>query len=322
MITEILKAKYSTDWNLCDFLNTPDIKNIIQENYPLVVSTFSGQISINNSHHDLFVHNRRKGKPSELRGSSQDSLVSFAAEALGVTREVLKLHAECSSSIYSLYIATLLSKENNCPVIVFCADNLGFNDFEVWRFKSFGALDQSSGRPFDKSSKGFRFGTGMAIMIVKHSEVYHHSPVIGYIDNYNFYTNSALIANPGSVDDIMKNTKFDAQTIDLWNAHATGTPIGDITEYNLFSQSIKKDIPIVGYKGYVGHCIAASGLVEMCMLIEDKNNNILRPNIILGDKIIDDDRIITNATSFSYKNILKVSLGFGGKTSLCQVHLF
>ena len=30
----------------------------------------------------------------------------------------------------------------------------------------------------------------------------------------------------------------------------TGTPVGDIVEYNYFNQSCKKEIPIVSFKGY------------------------------------------------------------------------
>jgi 3-oxoacyl-(acyl-carrier-protein) synthase len=244
------------------------------------------------------------------------------ADKLNLKGHVSTVVAECSSSSYALYTATLLSQQYNTPVFVFCADNMIEDELQMWRFNSFGALDQDSGRSFDDSSRGFKMGVGASLYLVKHPSVKHTLPTFATISNYNFYTNPSLIVNPGSTSELIDNIQgIDFNSIDLWNAHATGTPVGDRFEYDVFSTLVKHDAPIIGYKGYVGHCIAASGLIELGLMFDDCKNNQLRPNNILGKPIVDDPRIITESTSFHYRRILKANFGFGGKNVVCQIDI-
>jgi 3-oxoacyl-(acyl-carrier-protein) synthase len=321
MIAEILYYNYITDWNIENLLD-PEFNNHVTSDYPLLVSSHSGRISEQSLHDAFYVKHKRRGSPRELRNAQQDSLMSLVASTYGLQREVVRLQAECTGSLYTFYMASILSQAKNTPVVVFCADNIPSNDYNTWMFNSVGAVDQEGGRPFDDSSKGFKMGVGGALFLIKHPSVKHPLPPMATISNFKFYTNPDLITNPGSVDDIIKNIgDFDFSKIDLWNAHATGTPVGDRAEYDFFQRSINRDIPIVGYKGYVGHCFGASGAIEISMLLDDYKNNSLRPNHIIGNKIVDDSRIITEPTSFTYRRVVKSSLGFGGKTVLCEVTL-
>jgi len=319
--TEVLFYKYITHWNL-DQLFNEYIKSLVDPKFPLVASCTTGLTPPNKICRDFFVDKKKKGKPSELKTTNRDSLVSYAAKILGLNGHVSTVVAECSGSSYSIYTATLLSQVYKTPAIVFCADNMIDDELQMWRFNSFGALDQNTGRSFDRSSKGFRMGLGAGIFLVKHPEVKFDLPTLATISNYNFYTDPALIVNPGNVENLINNLNgIDFSSIDLWNAHATGTPVGDQFEYDLFSKVIKHNAPIIGYKGHVGHCIAASGLIELGMMFDDYMANSLRPNNILDEPIVNDDRIIRQSTKFSYRKILKVNLGFGGKNVVCQVNI-
>lgn len=322
MIAEILYHQHITDWELNKLLNDEHFANHVEPDYPLIIASYSGLESETKCQTDFFVNKKRRAKPSDLRLCSQDSLVSHVAKTFRLNTEVIRIQAECASSLYALYMASIISQTKNKPVVVFCADNLLADDFDMWMFNSYGAIDQSTGRPFDNTSKGFRMGVGASLMLVKHPSVKHTLPAIATTSNFKFYTNPDLIANPGSVEDIVSHLDdINFKKFDLWNAHATGTPVGDKVEYELFNQTIDRDIPLISYKGYAGHCIAAAGAIEICMLLDDYSNNVLRPNKILGERIVPDDRIITEPTSFTYRKILKAGLGFGGKTVMCEIHI-
>jgi len=322
MITEIIDYRYILDWNLDTILEDSKFISNISPDYSLVTNTTSGLTSPTKIQTDYFIHRKRRGKPSELRSCARDSLVSYVAYKLNLTNYVINTAAECSGTLYALYTATVLSYFNKQPVIVFSADNQIVDELSVWNFTSFGAMHQETGRGFDSSSRGFRMGTAACMFLIKHSEVKISLPSIATISNYNFFTNPQLVTNPSNAEDLLNNIKgIDYNKIDLWNAHATGTPIGDKFEYDIFSKLISRDIPIIGYKGHVGHCIAASGGIEICLMLDDYSSNNLRPNIILGDKIVDDSRIITQPTSFDYKKILKANFGFGGKNVVCQIDI-
>lgn len=322
MIAEILYKEQITNWELDKLLKNEQFANYIEHDYPLILASYSGLESEIKCQNDFFIEKKRRGKPSELRLCSQDGFVSHIAKTFGLTTEVIRIQAECVSSLYAFYMASIVSQAKNKPVIVFCADNLLADVYNMWVLSSFGAIDQSTGRPFDNTSKGFRMGVGAALFLVKHPNVKHSLSPMATISNFQFYTNPDLITNPGSVENIISNLHMvDFKKFDLWNAHATGTPVGDKNEYELFNQTINKDIPLVSYKSYTGHCIAAAGGIEIAMLIDDYINNFLRPNIIIGERIVPDPRIITEPTSFTYRKIIKAGLGFGGKTVVCEIDL-
>jgi 3-oxoacyl-(acyl-carrier-protein) synthase len=216
-------------------------------------------------------------------------------------------------------MAALVSQDLQTPVVVFCGDNKS-TPYDLWHFSSLGAMDNTTGRPFDSTSQGLRMGTCCVAFLVKHPSVKFNYPVQAVIDNFYFYTNSSLMVHPGTADELLTNLgNIQYKSTDLWNAHATGTPIGDRVEYEFFSNAVKHDVPIVGFKGYVGHCMSAAGAIEIAMALDCKKNNRLLPNIIQGEPIANDSRIIVLPTSFDYKRMIKPSLGFGGKTAVVEV---
>lgn len=322
MSCEILEYRFNVGWDLNQILTDNSFNSLINPMFPLIISTFSGMH--NDSHMKgctEFFNKRRRGRPSDLRDQSEDSVVSYVSKTLNLSGIVVRISSECASSLYSFYMASLISKENNTPVVIFCGDNKT-SEYDHWYFNSFGALDNNVGLPFDDSSRGFKMGACSTLFLVKHPSVKFNIEPKAVIEKFHFYTNANHATNPGCIDDIIKNlSNVDYKNIELWNAHATGTPVGDNAEYEFFSKVITRDIPIVGYKGYVGHCLGAAGGIEIIHSLEDKANNKLRPNIIKTTTIAKDDRIITESTTFPYRKMLKISMGFGGKTSIGEILL-
>lgn len=323
MMCEILYYKYDLTWNLTEFLKDEYFKSLIQPSFPLITSTMSPvEPNCRLENYKDYIAGKRRGKPKSLLSSTEHAVNTFVADQLNLNSISFNLLAACARSLYSFYIASQISLANNSPVIVFSGDNFLDGNFTMWMFNSYGAVSQESGLPFDNTSKGFRMNTGVSLFLIKHPSVKYNLDTIATIKNFYFYTNASLATHPGDAETIYQNfSNIDFKSIDLWNAHATGTPIGDIIEYEFFAKACKHDIPIIGYKGYVGHCMSASGAIELAMMLDDKQNNILKPNIIKGNKIVNDDRIITESQSFCYKKVIKTSFAFGGKTVVTEIDL-
>lgn len=319
---EILDYRYTNSWNLDLILKDSTFNNNLKSNFPTIVTTETGvSPDAQSTVWQNFLSGKRRAKPSNIRQSHPDSTVSYVSQCLGTNKECFISNATCSSSSYALYLASLISMDRNLPVVVFCGDNLQ-SSFELWKFNSFGALDQDTGLPFDKSSKGFKMGSGAAVLLVKHPSVKFNIDPKAVIKQFNFYTNPFLVANPGSVSDIVKHfSDVNFTKTNFWNAHATGTPSGDAVEYEFFNSVCNDSVPIVSYKHYIGHCISGANSLEIIMAIEGKKNNCLLPNLISLDKINNDDRIITSPMTWPGNNMLKVSFGFGGRTSILDIEL-
>jgi 3-oxoacyl-(acyl-carrier-protein) synthase len=322
MQAEILDYRHTTEWDLEKFLLDESFKQNIQEKFPLVFSSVSSlhADSVEKSWKD-FTTGRKWSRPNTLLDAFPGGFSRRVGEYLNLTGMSYIMNASCASALYALNQASMISLSYNTPVVVVCADNLQ-HPYELWRFKSLGALDNDSGRPFDSSSKGFKMGTGICMYLVKHPDVKFNMPSKATITNFAFYTNHEF-TNPGTSDNIINNISgIDYSNIDFYNAHATGTPVGDIIEYEYFSKTIKGDVPIVSYKGHIGHCVCAAGGMEIALALDGKRDNILLANNIIGDRIIDDDRIITQNMSFPYKHMLKASFGFGGKNIIAKIDLY
>lgn len=324
MACEILEYKYQYGWDLDNFLDDDHFKNIIDPTWPLITSTMSTYtVNYKTETYRDFLEGKKRGRPKVLFNSTDNGFNTYLTQKLGMYGFSVNLTAACAGALYSFYTAEQLSLANNTPVVVFAGDNFLDGDYGMWMFNSYGALSQDTGYPFDSTSKGFKMGKGMTLYIIKHQDVKHHLSPKAVIQSFYFYTTPELSTHPGDVNDLIKHfDKINFSKIDLWNSHATGTPVGDIIEYNFFANTCKHDIPIVGYKGYFGHCMSAAGSMELGMMLDCKKNDFLQPNIIPGEKIVDDDRIIIDATNFSYKKILKASLAFGGKTVLSEIDLY
>jgi 3-oxoacyl-[acyl-carrier-protein] synthase II len=323
MQCEILLYKYTTEWDVDSFLSDAEFNSHIQPHWPLVTSTMSKvDPNVESVARAAHLSGNTKVRPSVLKPASSNWFNGLVGTYLGIRGPLFNTQAACAGSLYALYTAAMISLDRQTPVVVFCGDNL-FDDYSMWTFEKLGALDQQTGYPFDASSNGFRMGAGMAMFVIKHPSVKHPLDAKAVIQNFSFYTNPELFANPGKAEDIIDrlSSSIDYKRIDLWNAHATGTPVGDQVEYNYFLKTCSQDIPIVSFKGHVGHCMSAAGAIEIAMTLDCKKNNQLIPNVIPGNKIVNDDRIITSPTSFTYRRMLKTSLGFGGKIIVAEIDL-
>lgn len=321
MATEILEYFYTADWNI-EALKDLQSRWNLSRDFPLIVSSMSSYRDDSLSKtYEGYSSSARRISPIVILDSWSGGFNRRISEYLGINEISMLVTANCSSSIYCLYIAGLISLDKQRPVIVVCADNVK-HEFDLWRFDKLGAIDNNTGDPFDSASKGFRMGTGIAAFLVKHSSVHYPSSTKAAVNASAFWTNNSL-TNPGTSDEIIANLQgIDYRVFDFWNAHAPGTPLGDRTEYEYFSKVIDRDIPIVSYKSYVGHCMTASGAIEIAMALEDRENNMLRPNKIRTEKIVNDHRIITDPTRFDYRRMFKSTLGFGGKIAVADISLF
>ena len=88
----------------------------------------------------------------------------------------------------------------------------------------------------------------------------------------------------------------------------------------MFQRAFKDvDIPIVGFKGYIGHTMSACGLIEAAYGIEAIKHGYLQPNFSLDDPLSDDPRLITKKTALKGNIFMKASFGFGGRTSIAII---
>jgi 3-oxoacyl-[acyl-carrier-protein] synthase II len=151
-------------------------------------------------------------------------------------------------------------------------------------------------RPFDVSRDGFVMGEGAGALILEELEHARqrgakiYAEVIGGAMTADCYHITATHPNgEGAVSAInlaLKDAQIDPSEVDYINAHATSTPLGDISEvkaiHTIFGDHLHK-IGISATKSMTGHLLGGAGAIEAIVCIKSINESIVPPTINTRD---------------------------------------
>ncbi len=186
---------------------------------------------------------------------------------------------------------------------------------------------EKASRPFDRDRDGFVMGEGGGILILE--ELEHairrgakcYCEIKGYGDTTDAYHLVAPEPNGTyaalAMKIAMERANLTPKDVDYINAHATGTPAGDVAETRAIKAIFGErayEIPVNATKSMIGHLLGAAGAVEMIASILALERGIIHPTINLenpGDEC-DLDYVPKDARKASVKNFLCNSFGFGG----------
>lgn len=140
-------------------------------------------------------------------------------------------------------------------------------------FHGLGILSASPCRPLSADRDGINLGEGAALMVVTrdHPGVAAQAWVTGVGETSDaFHATQPRPDGAGlaaSIREALDQAGVAADTIDLVNAHATGTPLNDAAECTALGETLPHRPPIVGTKGWTGHTLGAAGAVEAALCV-------------------------------------------------------
>lgn len=207
----------------------------------------------------------------------------------------------------------------------------GFDAMKVTTYKYNDTPDKVAG-PMSLEASGFVPGSGAGAYLlesfenaVKRGATIYAEVLGGGINNGGQRGEGSMTA-PNSqaiqkcIQDALKNSKVSAAEIDYINGHLTAT-IKDPDEIENWSIALKRegsDFPYINsLKGMIGHCLAASGSIEIVSAILQLQHNFIFPNINCEDlhpritSLIDPEKIPKKTLERPLKTIIKASFGFG-----------
>jgi len=192
---------------------------------------------------------------------------------------------------------------------------------------------ETASRPFDIERDGFVMGEGSGTLIL---EDYEHAKARGATiyaevagaamtsDAYHMTAThpegkGAKVAMQKSLED----GKLSTDDVDYLNAHATSTPIGDISELtaiqNLFGKNAK-NLHISATKSITGHLMGAAGAAEAITSIKAIRENIIPPTINIEKMdpgIPSKIQIVKNEALEKEINVaMSNTFGFGGHNGI------
>jgi len=273
-----------------------------------------------------FLLSTTKGNITELENKNElpesaylQNLAKKIATFFNFKTEPIVISNACVSGILAVATAKRLIEANLYDdAYVIAGDE--FSEFVFSGFSSFQALSDKPCKPYDASRNGLNLGEATATVYItsdKNLAKKGDVKVIGdgAINDANHIsgpsrTGEGLVR---SIESAFKESGIQASQIDYISAHGTATIYNDEMEAIAFNRLGMKNVPLNSMKGFYGHTLGASGLLETVIGIESARKNQLFISLGFDEIGVSESvNIIAENQDSDIKYFLKTASGFGG----------
>ncbi len=232
----------------------------------------------------------------------------------------------CSSSGLAVDAAKMAIQSAELDLAVVCGvDSL--SRMTVGGFGSLQLLSASKCKPFDKNRDGINLGEGAGVLLIT-SEVLaqkNNLDILAYVSGTGCTSDAYHPTAPhpealgvlSAMTEALREAHLDAQDIDYFAAHGTGTQGNDVAEFKAFKALCNnKKFDYSSLKRNFGHTLGASGVVNIISSIMAMNASQSLPNA--GLEVLDESINIPPVKVSEDKkieNVISNSLGFGGNNA-------
>lgn len=284
----------------------------ITEETAFILSTTKGNISL------------LKNQTTLPEGVFLSSLAQKIADFFGFKTKPIVVSNACVSGVMAIAVAkNMIQAGKYKNAFIVAGDEI--TEFVISGFNSFQAIGTEPCKPYDKNRNGINIGEATAaVYITCHSDEGRISQNEKF--SFKILGDSAIndanhISGPSrtgeglfaSIKNAMTEAKVSAEQIDFISAHGTATIYNDEMEAIAFNRMELQHVPLNSMKGFYGHCLGASGLLESIISMESalhgtliSSKNFEEPGISQPLNIIKENQ------PANIKYILKTASGFGG----------
>ncbi|MBM7418470.1 MULTISPECIES: beta-ketoacyl synthase N-terminal-like domain-containing protein [Chryseobacterium] len=273
-----------------------------------------------------FILSTTKGNISLLKNETNlpesvylSKLAQKLADFFGFKTKPIVVSNACVSGVMAISVAkNMIQVGKYKDAFVIAGDEI--SEFVISGFNSFQAIGSEPCKPYDKNRNGINLGEATAAMYITSTPSENEKlrfKVLGdsAINDANHISGPSRTGDGlfASIQNAMKEAKVSAEQINFISAHGTATLYNDEMEAIAFNRMELQNVPLNSMKGYYGHCLGASGLLESIISMESALNNILIPSKNFEEMGVSQDlNIIKENQSAEIKYILKTASGFGG----------
>lgn len=294
---------------ICSLSDTIGQSNIeLTDRVGLVISTTKGNIDVLEKTNEF---------PEERAYLSV--LGKKIKEFFRFKNEAIVLSNACVSGVLALAVAKRLIKQGKYDHVFVAAGDL-VTQFILSGFQAFQALSSEPCRPYCKTRSGINIGeVGASVLVTKDPDklIEESVALIGEAScNDANHISGPSRTGEGlfrSVTSAIKQTGLSTEHIDYISAHGTATLFNDEMEAIAFNRAGLQDTPLNSLKGYFGHTLGASGLLETIIGMHSLNQNTLFASKGFQKLGVSEPlSIIEKTTPQKISTFLKTASGFGG----------
>jgi len=278
------------------------------------------------SNDTAFILSTTKGNISLLKNESilpegvyLSKLAQKLADFFGFKTKPIVVSNACVSGVMAISVAkNMIQTGQYKDAFVVAGDEI--SEFVISGFNSFQAIGSEPCKPYDKTRNGINLGEATAAAYIT-SELNQNEKFRFKVLGDSAINDANHISGPSrtgdglfaSVQNAMKEAKVSSEQIDFISAHGTATLYNDEMEAIAFNRMDLQNVPLNSMKGFYGHCLGASGLLESIISMESALKNTLIQSKNFKEMGVSQDlNIIKENQSAEIRYILKTASGFGG----------
>jgi 3-oxoacyl-[acyl-carrier-protein] synthase II len=231
----------------------------------------------------------------------------------------------CTSSLSAMWLADQWIAQGRVDHVVLLAfDAVG--PFVYQGFDALHALAQEKVRPFSQNRDGLQLGEAAVAMVLSKNPISANSPRVsgtgidgeGYAVTRPSPSGASVARAIRMAMPVGSSQQAVLRNPQLVIAHGTGTTLNDVVEDQVLSEIFASQPPVItGSKWSIGHCLGASGAVDVVLACETLRRQ--KCFSIANTETVDPafkGRYLTAARNHqapsSIHTVLVTSLGFGG----------
>lgn len=193
-------------------------------------------------------------------------------------------------------------------------------EFVLSGFSSFQAMSELPCKPYDSERNGVTLGEATAAVYLTSDKDKITSNDIkicgdGAINDANHISGPSRTGEGlfRSIESALTEANIKAEEIDYISAHGTATLYNDEMEAIAFNRLHLQNVPVNSLKGFYGHTLGASGLLETVIAIESaKRNQLIVSKGFQNDGTTQSIAVIKDNKTAEINCFLKTASGFGG----------
>ena len=225
----------------------------------------------------------------------------------------------CISGVSALVVGQRLLLSGVCDHVVIAGGDM-LSPFIAEGFRAFKSVSGQPCRPYDKDRDGLSLGEACGALLLTTCRSKALEPAVALTGGA--VTNDANhISGPSRTGDglyyairaAMWQAGVEPQQVAMVNTHGTATLYNDEMESKAIHLAGLENVPLNSLKGYIGHTLGASGVVETIISAQE-----LRDGIVYGTKGFSASgvpgplAVSANHIQINGKHCVKTASGFGG----------
>lgn len=254
--------------------NQPDYSRLEQM---MIVSTLDAAKNSNvdlSAPSTLFIFSSTKGNIDNLNHNESDYISNLAQKVALYFKNPNKplcISNACISGVLATVYAHRLIKQGKYKNIVVIGGDL-LTDFVVSGFDSFRSLSHNVCKPYDKNRDGISLGEGASTLILSNEA---SNPSCFYIAGGATSNDANHISGPSrtgeelahAITTAMAEAEISTSDVVFVNMHGTATVYNDEMESKALAVAKLTKSTVVSEKGYFGHTLGCSGVLELALSI-------------------------------------------------------